>query len=465
MKDMTVPKKHLFSEEDLPLYELGYIFSDCSAWFETGMQNKVATFDLFIRDRPKNRNFLVFSGIEEVVSALKKWSYSEEDVNHLLGMGVITKEFGEYLKKFKFTGDIYAMPEGTIFFPGEPVIRVTAPLIEANLIGAFLVNVFSSNTIFASKAIRSVIAAKDKVVIGTISHRSHSFESSMKCARASFMVGATGGTAMPAFSKKYNLDIKEPSINLACHAFITSYPNEITAMRNITKLFKNNIALMVDTYGFEQGLKNAIKVGVELKEKGENLFGIMLDSGDIEELSIKARTNLDAAGLEETLIIAAGNMDEYKIDYLIKKNAPINSFVAVTEIANVCDDPKVESVYKLAELCDGNDIKYCAKFSPGKQTYPGKKQVFRVYEDDLFSKDIIGLDTETLGKALLIPAIKNGKTVYNPKSLWEIREFVKEQLTHLPKNLLSIEKEEEYGVDVSDKIKKLTDDIRNEHVL
>jgi len=457
------PKNHLFLPEDLPLYELGYIFSNCSVWYETGTHNRIATFDLVIRDMPKNRNFLIFSGIEEIICALEKWKYSNESVKYLLNAKIITKKFAKYLKDFKFSGDIHAMPEGTIFFPKEPVIRITAPIIEANLIGSFLTNAVFSNTIYASKAIRSVIAAKNKLVIGAVSARSHGFESSYKCGRASFIVGATGGTPMPGFSKKYDFSGKEPSINLACHAYITSFPDEISAMREITKRFEKTAALMIDTYEFNQGLKNAIRVGEEMKKQKKNLFGIIIDSGDIFKLSFKARKELDKAGLNNTKIIVASNLDEYKIKKLSKQNAPIDSFIAATEIGNVTDDPKLEIVYKLAMIKKGKQVKNCAKFSPGKQTYPGSKQVFRIFKSRKFHKDIIGLENEKLGIPLLIPMVKKGETIYKLPNLLEIRKFIKRQIKSLPPRFLSINKQSKYKVEFSKKINNLVQGLKNQH--
>ncbi len=458
----SVPKSHLFNKKDLALYELGYIFSDCSVWFDSKMDKRIATFDLIIRDMPKNRNFLVFCGIEEIVDAIKDWHYSKEDIKELLKIGVISKNFAKYLNNFKFSGEIYSMREGTIFFPGEPVIRVTAPIIEASIIGAFLSTAVFSNTIFSSKAIRSVIAANGKPVIGSISHRVHAFESSLKCARASFICGATGGTAMPIFSKKYNLGIKEPALNLACHAYITSFPTELEAMRKITTRF-GAAALMVDTYNFDKGLDNAIKVGLEMKQKNKDLFGILLDSGDIYELSVKTRKRLDSFGLNNTKILVAGNLEENRIHELEMKKAPIDTYLAVTEVATVYDDPKLETIYKLAEIENKGKVSFCAKFAPGKQTYPGKKQVFREYKSGKFSKDVIGLSEEKLGEELLVPVIKNGKVIYHYPNLWEIREFVKLQLSKLPNNLLSIKEQHNYLLEYSEKIKVLTEEIRKKH--
>ncbi len=462
VKQSTVPKTHLFTLDDLHLFELSQIFTACSVWLENNMQDNIATFDLTIREMP-NRNFLVFSGLEEILVALKNWKYSKKEIFYLKKFGLLTPKLESYLKRFKFSGDIFAMREGTIFFPGEPVIRVTAPLPEANLITMLLINVVCSNTLFTSKAVRCVIAAKSKACIGITGIRSHGFESSMKCYRASYIAGTIGTASIPGFAIKYNLAYKKALTN-AYHALIKSFPSELEAMRCICTMFGGIVSLMVDTYDFEKGMQNAIIVGKELKKNGKNLHGIMIDSGDLLARAKKARKMLDAAGLKKTQIVVGGNLDEFKLLELNKKKIPANGFLVCTEAANVTDAPKLEVVYKLAEIIEGKKTRYTAKFSVGKQSYPGKKQVFRTFRHGRLSKDTIGLDSEKLGKKLLFPVIKKGKIVYGFPSLDKIKEFVKKQLNkQLPKKLLSINKQHYYRVEISGKIKKMFEELKKEH--
>ena len=220
----TIPKTHLFCEQDLRLYEIQNIFSACALWLDNNMENQIATYDLTIRDMPKNRNFLLFGGLEEAIKGIEKWKYSKDEIDYLKQKKLATPKLVKYLKGFKFSGDCYALPEGTAFFPGEPVIRITAPLLEGNLITLFLMNSVCSNTIFLSKLIRGKIACRDKRFISGGGMRAHSFESAMKGSRAGYIVGAH--TGLPAFFRKYNLDPPPISVN-AYHAVVKSFPSEM----------------------------------------------------------------------------------------------------------------------------------------------------------------------------------------------------------------------------------------------
>ncbi len=436
--ELGIPKSHLFVQDDLPLFELAYIFSNCSVWYELNQHERIATFDLVVRDIPYNRNFLVLGGIEEIVSALSKWQYDDDSIAYLLEAGTITEGFADYLSNVRFTGDVYAMPEGTIFFPQEPVVRVTAPIIEGSLIGSFLIAAVHSNTVFTSKMIRSRIAAQGTDIVGSVSQRTHGFESSYKCGRASYLVGTAGGTAMPGFSKKYQFGM-EPAINLACHNYIVSFDDELTAMREITKRFGQSAALMIDTYDVIQGLSNAIQVGQEMAERGEQLFAVIIDSGNLVTLSRYARAELDQADLKETKIIVATNLDEWKIQKIVRQKAPVDCFIVVTEVGVVTDDPKLEIVYKLAAINGKDGVKYCAKLSTEKQSYPGIKQVYRIFQDGKFSSDVVGLVGEDLGEPLLIPMIENGIVSYELPDLSQIRDYINEQLVMLPSELLTLD--------------------------
>jgi len=462
MKRSTVPKTHLFVPEDQHLFELSQIFTACSVWLEKNMQNKIATFDVIVRDMP-HRNFLVFSGLEQVIVALKEWRYSKKEISQLKKFGLLTPKLESYLKRFRFSGDVFAMPEGTIFFPGEPVIRVTAPLLEANLITMLLINVVCSNTLFTSKAVRCVIAAKPKKCIGITGIRSHGLESAMECYRSSYIAGTTGTASIPGFAAKYNLKYEKALTN-AYHALISSFPSELEAMQSVCRMFGGIVSLMVDTYCFEKGMQNAILAGKDLKIGGKRLHGIMIDSGDLLERARKARKMLDSAGLNETNIVVGGNLEEKSVLALNKKKIPADGFLVCTEAANVTDAPKLEVVYKLAQLEEGKKTRYAAKFSAGKQSYPGKKQVFRLFKKGRMHNDIIGLHDEKIGKPLLVRVIKKGKIVYGFPSLDKIRGFVKKQLDRqLPKKLLSIDRQFSYPVKTSAKIKKLFNQLKKEH--
>lgn len=455
----NIPQTHLFTPEDLSTFEYNQIFSCCSIWYEENMNNQIATFDLFIRDLPEYRNFFVFGGLEEVIEGIRKWNYTPQQIEFLLDYGIITPKFADYLKHFKFSGDIWAMPEGTVFFPGEPVIRITAPIIEANLLTMFLIESVCSNTIFLSKAVRCVLASAPKDCAAIWGTRAHSFESSMKSARNSYIAGGKA-IACTSFLMKYNLP-KKPGITIGYHAFIKSFSSELEAMRAIAKYFPDQMMPMVDTYEVVNGVKNAIIVAKELKSQGKQMAGVMLDSGDLYELSIMTRKMLDDAGLTELKINVASNLDEYKITELRSKNAPIDSFLVVTEGVTVADAPKLEVVLKMAQLEENGKIRSTAKFAPGKLSYPGVKQVYRVGN---FEKDVIGLTTEKLGTPLLLEILNKGVIKYNLPTMDQIKDYVKNQLSAVPEKLLSIEKCHDYKVDVSDGLVQLLEHVRSEHV-
>lgn len=462
MRIKTIPKTHCFTEKDLHLFELPQVFTASSFWFESGMSKYVATFDLVVRKMPKNRNFLLMGGTEEIVKEILNWRYTKSEIQYLLANKIITSGFAKYLQRFRFTGDLYALPEGTVFFPGEPVVRITAPLIEANLLTMFLTNAFTSNTIFLSKVVRGVIAAKDKKFLAQASLRAQSHESAFKFGRAVYISGGYGANTIPSFCRKYNLPFILASLK-AYHAVIKSFPTEIEAMRKIAELFPNMIDLMVDTYDFKKGMRNAIIVATELKKKGNLIKGITIDSGDLYERSVKARKLLDRAGLNNVTITVASNLDEWEIMSLLARNAPVDKFMVITEMISSCDAPSLEAVYKLSELQSGNIVMPQAKLTSGKISYPGKKQLFRVYENGKMQKDIVGLETESLGIPLLKKIIGKGKLVFNLPALDEIRNYVQKQLTELPPRLLSIKGYYSYRVEKSDNLKLLMQGCRKRH--
>jgi len=461
MKKSTIPQTHLFNERDLHLYELQNIYTACSLWLTNGMENQIATYDLTVRDLPPNRNFLLFGGLEEIIEGIRKWRYSPQEINYLKKIKLATPQLAKYLKDFKFSGDVWAMPEGTAFFPGEPVLRITAPICEGNLLTMFLINALTSNTVFMSKTVRCVLAAKNKRLIAGGGMRAQSFESAMKGTRAGYILGAAGG--IPAFFRKYNLTPPPISIN-AYHAVIKSFPSEIAAMRAAGKLFPNNSRPMVDTYNFKQGIRNVIKVSGELRKKnGGSIAAITIDSGDLHQRAVYARQQFDQAGFSNIKITIASNMDEFKIQEHIKKNTPLDTFLVVTALSSSIDAPKLETVYKLAELKKGKKTRPVCKFAVNKISYPGCKQVFRQYKNGRMQKDIIGLANEKLGQPLLIKMISKGKIIYKLPQLDKIKEHTKKQLNELPANLKKLEQQPKYQTCVSRQLLKLTTSVKNIH--
>jgi len=451
---------NLFKFSDLPLTQLSHTFAECSIWLAEGMADRMATFDLVVRDMPVNRNYLVAAGLEEIVNYLMQLKFNRDQIKFLSDDKLITPEFAKYLKTHKFSGDVYAMLEGTVFFPGEPMVRVTAPIIEATLIEVFMFNVASSNVGFMSKAARYKTLA-DQIFISIGMMRPHSFESGIKASRSGYIAGLKPDS-FPIFSKKFNIQPTKYIIN-GQHLFIKSFKDELTAFEKINEYFPDNASFMIDTYNFSTGLKNAIKVGLAMKQRGQQLRFVTIDAGDLHQLTCRARQELDQNGLEKVGILVASNLDEYKIKKLIEQNTPADYYVTATEYNTLADSPKLEVVYKLAELRQGKNIQYCAKLTPGKESYPARKQVFRKFKKGKMIGDVIGLDNEKLGTPLLKPIIKKGKLVYKLPKLNQIRSYTDKQLKQLPIKLLDIEKQHSYPVKISSKLTKLFEGVKKQH--
>ncbi len=443
------------------VFDMDQIYMTNSARYESGLKDVWATFDLLVRDMPKNRNFLVFTGLEEMCLGIKNWKFTDEQVGILLKWKVISKKFAKYLKQLKFTGDVYAMPEGSLFFNGEPVVRITAPLIQADLLSAFLMTSLSSNTIFSSKFIRPVIAAQGISVIGPSPVRAHAFEASFKAQRDSFIVGSKN-IPSAIVREKFGLPMGD-NATIATHAFIKSYATEREAMEMAIKHAEVDLSIMVDTYGLKKGIESIIETWPKFKKPGQ-ILKVVVDSGDLYEGAVYARRELDKAGLKDVRITVASNLDEFKIVDLMKKKIPANTFIVNTEAVTSSDDPTLEVVYKISEIIepDGKIINKM-KLSPGKMSLPGRKQVYRKIKNGKFVEDIIGLKGEKdLGKFLLKPIFEKGELIYDLPSTIKIRDFVFEQLKYLPKKYLEINRTYKYPVKISSKLKKLISQTKKE---
>jgi len=452
---------HLFEFRDLSLTTMSHTFAESSIWLEEGMHNRVATYDLVIREMPDNRNFLVFAGLDEIVNYLQNLRFTPEDIKYLLAGGLITPRLAKYLKNFRFTGDVYAMPEGSVFFSGEPIVRITAPMIEAALIEIVFFGIAVSNILFMSKAARLKLASPD-IAVSVGMQRAQSFESGMKAIRCGYIANL-GIDVWVNFVKKYKLLSKTDYIINAQHLFIKSFSDELTAFKKIAEYFPDNAAFMIDTYDFRKGLANAVKVGKELKSRGFTLRFVTIDGGDLEKLSKYTRKVLDKNGLKDVSIIIASNLDEYKIKRLVKSKTPVDLFVSATEYVTCSDSPKLEVVYKMAELREGRTIQHTAKLTPGKQSYPGRKQVFRKFRNNKMIQDVIGLENEKLGKPLLKHIMKGGRVVGKMPDLEEIRKYFDQQLKILPKRLLEIDQQYDYPVKISNELKKLFNQVKRQH--
>jgi len=436
------------------LYEL----TMCASYFDNH-RNEPATFDLFIRKLPPNRSYYVFAGLEQAILFLKNMRFTTEQINYLRKQG-FKEDFLNYLKDFRFSGEVWAVPEGTIVFPNEPLIRVTAPIIEAQLIESFLLNTVNVQTMIATKASRVVNAAQGRSIIEFGLRRTQGADAGMKAARCSYISGCSGTSNVLA-GMKYGI----PIFGTMAHSFVMFFDTEIEAFRAFAKTFPDKSLLLIDTFDDIAGAEKAAIVAKELRRKGRKLSGVRIDSGDLVEISKKVRALLDEKGLDYVKIFASGDLDEYKIERLLSEGAKIDAFGVGTRMSTSEDRPYVDVIYKLCEKMDKTGkFAPTMKLSKGKITLPGRKQVFRVKDDaGSFVKDIIALDNEKVeGEPLLIKIMEKGKMVYNLPTLEAIRENALENLSKLPDKYKKLKKTPRYPVETSPALKKMIKELTNE---
>ncbi len=433
-----------------------YELTMCAAYFDN-KTFEVATFDLFIRRLPENRSYFLFAGLEEALGYLQNIKFTEEHLTYLKAQG-FKDDFLAYLRNFRFSGEVWAVPEGTVVFPNAPLLRVTAPIIEAQLVETFLLNSINLQTMIATKASRVVQAAKGKSVIEFGLRREPGIDAGLKVARSSYIAGCQGTSNVLA-----GLVYGIPVFGTMAHSFIMSYRKEINAFRAFAKTFPHKSTLLIDTYDDIAGAEKAALVGKELEAQGFKLGGVRLDSGDLAETSRKVRKILDQHGLEYAKIFVSGDLDEYKIEALLAAEAPIDAFGVGTKMGTSSDRPYLDGIYKLCET-QNPDGSYAPimKLSKDKITLPGRKQVYRVFDGDgSFQKDVITLaDEPAVGKPLLVKVMDKGKLVYELPSLEQIRKVVQENLSKLPQKHHALINASAYPVELSGKLAALTERIK-----
>lgn len=439
------------NEENMSMFTDLYELTMCASYFDNN-KFEPATFDLFIRRLPPGRSYFLFAGLEQVLLFLEKIRFTDEHVAYLRKQG-FEEPFLKYLKDFKFTGDVCAVPEGTVVFPCEPLIRVTAPIIEAQIVETFLLNTINLQTMIATKASRVVQAAKGKAIIEFGLRREHGVDAGMKVARSSYIAGCAGTSNVLA-GMAYDI----PVFGTMAHSFVMSFEKEIDAFRAFAKTFPNKSTLLIDTYDDMAGAEKAAVVAKELEKIGCKLGGVRLDSGDLAETSKKVRALLDEKGLQYVKIFASGDLDEYKIAELLSKDAKIEAFGVGTKMGTSADYPYTDVIYKLSETMNGKgEFSPIMKLSEGKITLPGRKQVYR-FKDNKgnYVKDVVALADETMkGEPLLVKVMEKGKLLYELPALDEIRETVSENLAKLPAKYKKLTNAPVYPVEQSKDLKKL----------
>jgi nicotinate phosphoribosyltransferase len=444
------------NEENMSLFTDLYELTMCASYFDNN-KFEPATFDVFIRRLPENRSYFLFAGLEQALLFLENVKFTEKHLAYLQKQG-FNKQFLNYLRNFKFTGEVWAAPEGTVAFPCEPLIRVTAPIIEAQLIETFLLNTVNLQTTIATKASRVVNAAKGKTVIEFGLRREHGIDAGMKVARCSYIAGCQGTSNVLA-----GLTYGIPVFGTMAHSFVMSFEKEIDAFRAFARTFPNKSTLLIDTYDELAGAEKAAVVAKELEKAGCKLGGVRLDSGDLAQASKKIRTLLDARGLEYVKIFASGDLDEYRIAELLGKGAEIDAFGVGTRMGTSADKPYVDVIYKLCETTSAKgDFSPIMKLSEGKATLPGRKQVFRFKDrKGFFAKDVIALADEKMeGEPLLAKVMENGKITRALPSLSEIRAAASENLSKLPEKYKKLTDAPMYPVELSQALEDLIKRLR-----
>lgn len=438
-------------EENMSLFTDFYELTMCASYFDN-KNFEPATFDLFIRRLPENRSYFMFAGLEQALLYLQNIKFTEEHLNYLKKHG-FSQEFLDYLKGFKFTGDVWAVIEGTITFPNEPLIRVTAPIIEAQIVETFLLNTVNLQTMIATKASRVVHAAKGKAVIEFGLRREQGIDAGMKVARSSYIAGCQGTSNVLA-GMTYNI----PVFGTMAHSFVMSYPKEIDAFRAFAKTFPKKSTLLIDTYDEIAGAEKVVIVAKELEARGYKLGGVRLDSGDLVESSKKIRKILDKNSLKYVKIFASGDLDEFRISDLQSKGAKLDSFGVGTKMGTSADRPYVDGIYKLCETMTApNVFSPIMKLSKDKNTLPGRKQVYRFKDaEGSYLKDVIALADEKMdGEPLLVKVVDKGKLVYKLPTLDEIKTYAAKNLSKLPERYKELVNAKEYPVELSVNLQNL----------
>ncbi len=420
------------------LYELAMTDS----YFRHGM-NERATFALFVRSLPAGRAFLVNAGLDTALAYLEGLRFEDEAIRYLRSLRLFSDGFLDYLRGFRFTGDVRAIPEGEVFFPPEPLLEVSGPRIDAQIVETFLLNTLNFQVMVASKAARVVLAARGRGVVDFSPRRDHGSDAALKVARAAYLAGCTGTSNVLA-GMLYGL----PVVGTMAHSYVMSFADELEAFRTFARDFPTNAVLLIDTYDTMQGVANAITVGREMADAGGRLRAVRIDSGDLLAQSRAVRAALDAAGFREVQILLSGDLNEYRIAELLDQGAAVDAFGVGTELGTSADAPSIGGVYKLVEDEKG----YRIKLSTGKATLPGRKQVWRRTDaEGQPVEDLIALHDEPPAAGctpLLVPVMREGTRVRS-EPLTDIRQRCTERLASLPDELRQLDDAMIYPVTLS----------------
>ncbi len=428
-----------------------YQLTMAAGYYLAGKAGEKATFELFVRRLPANRNFLLAAGLTQAVDYLSNLSFTASEVDYLRALPQFQRvpaDFFEMLRGLRFTGDVFAMREGTPFFPGEPILTVRAPLMEAQIVETYLLSVIGFQTLIASKAARVVESAGGRSVVEFGTRRAHSPEAGVLAGRAAY-IGGCLGTSNTLSGYRYGI----PVFGTSAHSWVMSFESEIEAFERLQKMLGPGTVYLIDSYDTLQGARLAVSLG-------RPLWGVRLDSGNLVELSRAVRGILNDAGLSEAKIMATGDLNEYKILELVASGAPIDAFGVGTDLATSSDAPSIGVVYKIVELESASGRRYTAKFSEDKHTIPGAKQVFRFDDHDLIA--LASECADASSEALLRPVIVGGRVVQPLPDAAAAREYAAASLRRLPTACRSLFPcEDMWPVEYSAELLALAENVRS----
>jgi nicotinate phosphoribosyltransferase len=415
---------------------------------------ETAVFEFFVRKLPPRRGFLVAAGLEQALDYLETLRFTPWELEWVRKSGRFSGALVEYLARLRFTGDVHAMPEGTVFFPDEPILRVTAPLPQAQLVETRLINLLHFQTLVASKAARAVLVAQGKTLVDFGLRRAHGEEAGLLAARASYMAGFSG-TATVLAGALFGV----PVYGTVAHSFIQAHEDEIEAFEHFARAQPENVVLLLDTYDTEAAARKVVALAPRLRAQGIAIRGVRLDSGNLADHARRVRRILNDGGLPDVQIVASGNLDEDAVQELVAVSAPIDSFAVGTHMATSSDAPYLDCAYKLQEYAG----RASRKRSEGKATWPGRKQVYRhAGSDGRIAHDVLtladeGIDLKSVpnGEALIQPVMRDGRRLAPAPALADLRARVAAELARLPEHLRRLQDGPPYEVRVSQALRDL----------
>ncbi|MGI9525056.1 MAG: nicotinate phosphoribosyltransferase [Hyphomicrobiaceae bacterium] len=429
------------------LYQLNMI----QAYLEAG-ETRTAVFEFSVRTMPHQRGFFVAAGLEQVLDYLENLHFRESDLQWLQQSGQFSQDLLNWLAKIRFAGDVHAMREGTIFFPHEPILRVTAPLPLAQFVESRIINILHFQTLIATKAARHVHLAAGRRLVDFGMRRAHEADAGLMAARASFLAGYDG-TATVLAGKRFGI----PLHGTMAHAFVEAFDQEIDAFAAYARSRPDNLVLLIDTYDTKRGARKVVKLAPKLRAEGTLIRGVRIDSGDLVELAKSVRQILDDGGLVDVQIIVSGGLDDPDIDRIVHSGAPIDGFGIGTKLTTSSDVPTIDCVYKLQEYAGIAR----RKRSEGKQTWPGRKQVWRrIKSNGQLAGDVLDLETaEHDGEPLVDLVIEQGQRTRPHPPLDEVRAVAADGIRSLPEELRQLVPESAYPLHIGDALQRLTEEV------